>query len=152
VADLVPEKIHTLVYLDAFVPENDQCVFDFQSDEIRTQRQQEAANQNGGLTPIPAESFHVNTEDVDWVNSKTVPQPIHTMDQPVRLIGGLERLGRKRVYIWASRYPEGPFKPFYERLQKDPNWETYKIDSGHHVMLDKSQELVEILEEIISEA
>jgi hypothetical protein len=75
--------------LDAFVPENDQCLFDFQPDDLRAQRQQEAAAQNGGLTPIPAESFHVNPGDVDWVNSKTVLQPLHTMDQPVRLTGGL---------------------------------------------------------------
>jgi len=141
VADLVPEKIHTLVYLDAFVPENDQCLFDFQPDELRAQKLQEAAAQNGGLTPIPAESFHVNPGDVDWVNSKTVLQPIHTMDQPVRLTGGLERLRRKRVFILAAKYPEGPFKPFYEKLHKDPNWETYKIESGHHIMLDKPHEL-----------
>ena len=152
VADLIPEKIHTLVYLDAFVPENDQCLFDFQPDELRAQKLQEAAAQNGGLTPISAETFHVNPGDVDWVNSKTVHQPIHTMDQPVRLTGGLKRLRRKRVFILASGYSEGPFKPFYEKLHKDPNWETYKIESGHHIMLDKPHELVEILEGIVSKS
>lgn len=148
VADLMPERIRRLVYLDAFVPEDGQCLFDLQPDEIRAQKEQEAASQNNGLTPIPAESFHVNPEDVDWINSKTVLHPIHTMDQSVKLTGGLERLRNKRAFIWAARYPEGPFKPFYERLKTDPNWETFKIDCGHHIMVDKPQELAKILEEI----
>jgi hypothetical protein len=50
----------------------------------------------------------------------------------------------------AAGYSEGPFRPFYERLNKDPNWETYKIESDHHIMLNKPHELVEILEEIVS--
>ena len=148
VADLMPERIHKLVYLDAFVPENGQCLFDFQPDEIRAQREQEAAARNNGIMPVPAEAFHVNPADIDWVNSKTVLHPIHTMDQPVRLTGGLDRLHRKRVFIWAAGYPEGPFRPFYERLKTDPNWETYKIACGHEIMVDRPQELTQILEEI----
>ncbi len=73
------------------------------------------------------------------------------MDQPVRLSGGLDRLRRKRVFIWAAGYPEGPFKPFYETFHKDKNWRTYKIKCGHDIMVDRPHELAQILEEIALE-
>jgi hypothetical protein len=65
------------------------------------------------------------------------------------LEGGLEHLPNKRVFIWAGGYPESPFKPFYDTFHKDKNWKTYKIECGHDIMVDKPQELVEILEEIV---
>ena len=70
VADRVSDRIGALVYLDAFVLENGQSLFDTNPAELRN-AQIEAARQVGDgwkVPPIPAEVFNVNAKDRDWVN------------------------------------------------------------------------------------
>ena len=108
----------------------------------------EAANQDGGISPIPAEVFAVNEADVDWVNRQCVHQPIGTFEERVKFGGGLEKLAGRKVYIWASKYERGSFEHFYAARKDDPSWKTYAVACGHDVMLDEPDRLTEILEEI----
>lgn len=130
VADIVPEKIRTLVYLDAFVPEDGKRQFDYlPGDRVKGMRH-DAQDHDGGIAPIPAEVLLVNPDDVDWVNSMCVRHPINTFDQPIKLSGGISRLKSKRVFISAAAYANGPFKQFYDILKDDPNWRIYTVDCG----------------------
>jgi pimeloyl-ACP methyl ester carboxylesterase len=147
IADRIPEKISTLVYLDAFVPEDGKCQFDYLPERVEGMRKDAKAH-NNGVSPIPAEVFMVNENDVALVNRKAVRHPIHTFEQPVRLRGGLSRLRNKRVFISAAAYM-GAFRQFYDILKDDPNWRIFTIDCGHMVMLDKPAELAKILLELI---
>jgi pimeloyl-ACP methyl ester carboxylesterase len=144
VADKIPEKIRTLVYIDAFVPENGKCQFDYLPQRVEGMRKDAEAN-NNGISPIPPEVFMVNQDDVPLFKSKCVRHPIHTFDQPVKLSGGLSRLRNKRVFVSAAAYG-GTFKQFYDVLKDDRNWRTYKVENcGHMIMLDKPVELAKIL-------
>jgi hypothetical protein len=62
----------------------------------------------------------VNKDEVAWVNSLSVPHPIPTFDEPVRLCGGLARLRKKRVFICSEGYAKGPFTQFYDVLVDEP--------------------------------
>jgi hypothetical protein len=44
---------------------------------------------------------------------------------------------------------ESPFKPFYDRVKNDPAWTAHALACGHHVMLDKPDETMAILEAAI---
>jgi pimeloyl-ACP methyl ester carboxylesterase len=62
VAEQVAAKIRSLVYLDAFVPENGKSLFDYLPAEQSGQMRTDAAQNGEGykVTPIPAAAFAVN--------------------------------------------------------------------------------------------
>src|SRR4051812_3733508 len=78
VADVVPEKIRTLVYLDAFVPEDGRCQMDYMPGELNGALRAQAAAQDGGMTPLSAAALGVNEADVALVDRLCVNHPIGT--------------------------------------------------------------------------
>jgi pimeloyl-ACP methyl ester carboxylesterase len=146
VADQVPEKIGALVYLDAFVPEDGKCQMDYMPAELNEMFRASAAEQAGGVTPLPAEALQVNEADVAWVNRLCVNHPIATFEQRAVFGGGIDELSAPKVYISASKFADGPFGQFYARFSGDPGWKTYSVASGHDVMVDAPDRLAEILD------
>ena len=144
VAEQIATKIRSLVYLDAFVPENGKSLFDYQTAEV-VERMRTDAVQNGEgykITPIPAARFAVNAEDAAWVDVMCVKQPLATFEQKLALSGGQ---GPKRVYILAAGWGPSPFQQFGARFKDDKDWKFISIACGHDVMLDRPQELADAL-------
>jgi len=148
VAERLPGRIKSIVYLDAFVPADDQSMLDLLSDERRKQVS-EAAAKSGGLTvpPIPAAVFKVNENDRAWVDSKCNAHPFKTITDKIRMTGARDRIGKK-AYVFAEGYGAPQFRVFYERCKADPAWRSYALPCGHDVMIDMPERLVEILEEV----
>jgi pimeloyl-ACP methyl ester carboxylesterase len=146
VADAVPEKIKALVYLDAFIPEDGKSLFDLNI-PANTQMFIDRAGALGGLfvPPPPAAFFGVNEKDAPRVDALAAPHPIATMMEKIRLTGDYRRV-TNRIYVHGTKLPrESPFKPFYEQAKRE-GWEAHALPCGHDVMLDKPEELTEILD------
>jgi pimeloyl-ACP methyl ester carboxylesterase len=145
VADRVPAQIGALVYVDAFVLENGQCLNDTIPPEVRNQRLAQAKEVGEGwkLPPISAEEFNVNPRDRDWVNRQSTMQTLACFEQPVRLTGALNQI-KNVTYILASGWSPSPFPQFHEKA-KARGWKTITIECGHDVMLDRPGELAELL-------
>jgi pimeloyl-ACP methyl ester carboxylesterase len=139
VADAIPEKIASLVYLDAFLPGNNQSLHDLLPPEA-AQAQREAANERNGFSvpPISAADFNVNEADRSWVDSLCTPQPLATLTQRLRLTGGLDRIGN-RTYVLATA-GGAPFRRFRDSIAADPRWSTHELPCGHDVMIDMPAE------------
>ena len=149
VADRMPQKVRTLVYLDAVVPENGVCLMDYLGPE-ETARFRKAAQQSGDgirLPPLAARDMKVNAKDEDWVDRQCVPHPIKTFEQRICLTGAWA-LVPKHVFVYAADYAPSVFTPFFERLRSDPAWQTISLACGHEVMIDMPQELAAILLEL----
>lgn len=148
VADRIPEHIRSLVYLDAFVPEDGENLLHHLSD-MRANRFLEGAKNIGEgwkVPPIPAAVFNVNAEDREWVDRQCTMQPLATLQQRLNFTGGLQKL-KNVTFILATGYTEGsPFPPFYEKA-KVKGWKTRTIPCGHDVMLDLPEELTTMLVE-----
>jgi len=146
VADRLPERIRALVYLDAFVLGDGECLVDHLS-EVARQRMYDGARTSGDgwrAPPIPAAAFNVNAADRDWVDRQCTPHPLACFEQRLKLTGGIDRV-ENITYILATGYAEGsPFPQFHARA-KARGWKTATVDAGHDVMLDRPQELVEML-------
>jgi pimeloyl-ACP methyl ester carboxylesterase len=141
--DRIPDRIRALVYLDAFVLENGESLFDVVPPEQGPAMRQQAQATGDGwkVPPIPAEVFQVNPRDVAWVNAQCTPQPLATFEERVKLTGGLERI-QDVTHILATGFREGsPFPVAHERAKKK-GWKTRTIASGHDVMLDRADELI----------
>jgi len=147
VADRIADKISALVYLDAFLPEDGQSLFDINI-PANTQRFVASAGDVGGLAvpSPPAAFFNVNANDAARVDRLATPFPMAAMAERLKLTGRHKSI-RKHTYVHGTVLPrESPFKPFYERVKNDPAWTAHALACGHHVMLDMPEKTAEILE------
>jgi len=140
-------RISSVVYLDAFVPNNGQKSLDTASDFTRKGIQEAIAKGDVSRAGPSAATFHVNENDRAWVDGKLTPQPIAVSLQPIRLTGALDRLPKK-TYIRAPKYPQPAFDSYYRAKKDDPLWRTYEVPCGHDVMIDMPDRLTEILLEV----
>ena len=149
-ADRLPERVRSLVYLDAFVPEDGECVLDNLPPELAQQIRTLAQTDGSGwnVSPIPAERFNVNPQDAAWVNSQCTPQSIASFEERIRL----DRLRtHDTTHILAADWDDSPFRAARERA-KAKGWRTRTIACGHEVMLDLPDELTELLLEFATSA
>jgi pimeloyl-ACP methyl ester carboxylesterase len=148
VADRLPDRIAALVYLDAFVPEDGQSLFDTLPSFWKT-LQLEAAERDGEgwkVPPIPAQMFKVNAGDLEWVNRQCTMQSIATCQQVIKLSGRVDAL-KDVTFILATGFDDSPFTAFYDRA-KAKGWKTLTMSCGHDVMLDRPDELTGALLDI----
>jgi pimeloyl-ACP methyl ester carboxylesterase len=112
VADRMAERIKTLVYLDAFVPEHgDSChglLPTALAPEVARQflegiRGAAREQHSGMVTPFPAEMFNVTPERRDWVNRRCVPQALATFEMPILLSGRADAIER-RIFVLADNW------------------------------------------------
>src|SRR5262249_33915654 len=145
VADRVPDRIRSLVYLDAFVLQDGENLLQHAPEPQRNQLLEGAEGQPDGwkVPPIPAGVFHVNSRDCEWVNRQCTPQPIETFRQRIQLAQGAKI--PNVTFILATGFRESsPFPPFYEKA-KAKGWKTLTVECGHDVMLDRPEELTAML-------
>lgn len=146
VADRVPDKIASLVYLDAFLPENGQSLFGLvPADAPRPDRPSVPADEDYLTPPLPPDAFgEPSPEALDFFERKTAPQPTACFTQPVALSGGIDRIAKK-TYIYANDPAPTTFTPFFEKLKDEPGWAVHTLPCTHMVQIDMPDELTELL-------
>jgi pimeloyl-ACP methyl ester carboxylesterase len=146
VADRLPDRIRSLVYVDAFVPTDGQATFDFMpAERVQTLRDNTRAEGDGWrVPPIPAAVFKVRAEDQAWVDRQCTPHPIACFEEKIRLTGGLDRIAR-RTFLLAADYQPSAFQGIAERLRRDPAWRVVAMPCGHDIMVDLPRELADAL-------
>ena len=147
VAEKSLPSIGSIVFLDAFMPENGQRVVDLTPPELRAITLAAAAKNEVGRPVPPAKMFNVNEQDQSWIDSKMTPQPTFVSLQPIALTGARDKIAKK-TYIRATSSPNQLFDSYFEKLKSDPAWKTYAVPSGHDVMVDRPERLSEILVEV----
>jgi pimeloyl-ACP methyl ester carboxylesterase len=141
----IGDRVSSIVWLDAFKPENGQRGVDMASEFSRKALEEAVARGAAGRPAPKAAEFHVNAKDQAWVDSKTTPQPNGVALQPIRLTGARETIAKK-TYIRASKYPQPAFDKAYAACKADKTWQTFETTrGGHDVMIDEPEWLVEIL-------
>ena len=132
VADRMPDRIRSLIYLDAFVPDNGE-----------SDRKLAVAHGDGWKTPPrPASFFGVNAADADWVDRQCTMHPLSCFEAPAQISGacdGIANIG----YILATGY-DGPFGQFYAKA-RERRWWLEELGCGHDVTLDMPNELTALL-------
>ena len=149
VADRMPDRIRSLVYLDAFVPENGESLIDLINKALPPEGaaafvggfRGAALEGRSGLTqPIPAEVFNVAQANRAWVDRRCRPQALATFEMPALLSGGAAKV-QQRLYILADGWDPSPFRHFAAKFEGAPGWRVTKLASSHDVMVDLPNEL-----------
>lgn len=152
VADRARERIRHLVYLDAFVPRDGQCLLDLQPAMQRARVEARAAAEGEGwLVPPQDPPPDTGAADLAWMMPRRFSQPIGTFRTPVRLTRD-EMVGR-RTYIFCSRAgPADSFRPFAMRAQAEPGWSYLELDASHNPHITCPETLMGVLDRIAQAA
>jgi pimeloyl-ACP methyl ester carboxylesterase len=147
VAEQMLPAISSIVFLDAFMPENGQKGLDLNSE--RSKAEIALALKKGDISrpAPPAATWNVNEKDRAWVDAKQTAQPIGVSLKPIKLTGARDRVAKK-TYIRATKYGNPNFDRFYAKTKADRSWRTYEVPCGHDVMIDMPDRLTEILLEV----
>lgn len=136
-AGAIGERIRTLFYLDAFLPGDGQALWDI-ADEAAHRHYVEGQRDTPGLI-LPMGNRRVDGEPPHMNR-----HPLLTLTEPVRMTGA-ERNVRNRTYVYATREAPTIFTKFHEQVSADPAWKTCTVDTGHMVMFDDPQGLIQLL-------
>jgi len=147
VAEQVLSRLGSIVFLDAFMPDDGTRGLDNTSEFSR--KGILAALEKGDVSrPSPtAAMFEVNEKDRSWVDSKMTPQPLGVLLQPIRLTGARDRVAKK-TYIRAASHPNPIFDKYLGICKADRTWRTFEIPCGYDVMVDMPERLAEVLVEV----
>lgn len=144
VAEKVLAQIASIVFLDAFVPQNGQTIMSLSRQGLRDAVNAAIKRGDLGIPPASAAYFGVNEKDRAFVDRKCTPQPIGTYGDPVKLSGAREKIGRK-TYIRAKGFNSAGFDAIAARLRADPAWTVHDMPCGHDAMIDMPDRLTELL-------
>jgi pimeloyl-ACP methyl ester carboxylesterase len=147
VAEEMGGNIGSIVFLDAFVPENGDTLATKASQPVREAIAGLVEKGETAMKPVSAAVFRVNEKDRAWVDAMCTPHPVATLTDKITITGARDRIAKKS-YIRAKGYPSVPFDGFQERLKADATWRVYELPCGHDVMVDMPDRLSEILVEV----
>lgn len=144
------ERIAGLVYLDAFVPEDGQSLFDIAPPGRADGFREEARLHGDGWwlpAPTPAGMGIVDEDDARWLAERLTAQSIATMEQPVRFGGTVPDIEiAPRIFIHCiSDPPSSTFVPFAEMARTTSGWTLHELATGHDAMLTEPEELARLL-------
>jgi len=86
----------------------------------------------------------INQEDRAWADSKMAAQSTACFTEKLRVTGACQMIAKK-TYIRAKGFPVAAFASALEKVRKDASWQSFEIECGHDIMIDKPDELSDLL-------
>ncbi|MGP0088805.1 MAG: alpha/beta fold hydrolase [Xanthobacteraceae bacterium] len=150
VADRARDRLAKLIYLDAFVPQDGQSLFDLLPAQAR-RAMTERARESGEGWRVPANPLPSDTSAADtaWIMARRLPQPIKTFESKLRLTASAPPLERNYIYCRRSE-PGDVFRQFAERAKGSPDWRYREIDASHSPNVTAPETLAALLHDIVS--
>ena len=144
VAEQMAEKIGSIVFLDAFLPENGDSLAEKAAPAFKEAIANAINRGDVSLKQPPAAAFGVAEADRPWVDGKCTPQPLSTYTEKAVYAGGRDKIARK-TYIRAKGYASPAFDAAHAKCKADASWKTHEMTSGHDAMVIQPQELTALL-------
>ena len=148
VAEKAQPAISSIVYLDAFLPDNGEALIDVVSGSKLHDAIQSAIQKDDLTMAAPkAALFQVNEKDRAWVDEKCTPHPTATLSEKIALTGARDRIAR-RAYIRAKGFESPGFDRAQAKAQAASGFRVYDMPCGHDAMVDMPDRLTDILLEV----
>jgi pimeloyl-ACP methyl ester carboxylesterase len=147
VADMMPERIRHIVYLDAIVPQNGQSVFSQLPESVVNERMKMANDYDGGKSfpPFDPEAFEVtDPDDIAWLKRRLTPHPVKTYVEPISLRNPPAH-NLNRTYIRCTKPGYPPVETTATWLKQQSGWNYIELASGHDAPVTAPADLTEIL-------
>jgi pimeloyl-ACP methyl ester carboxylesterase len=133
-------RIARLVFLDAFVADDGQCLMDLLRPGVR--KSWEAATENGLIAPPAPELLGVPDRD-GWLADRLTGQPLRTWTEP---LAASFTPPLPRQYVRCTQGPLArSFSHFAVRLRDTAGWDVVDFDAPHDAMLTHPTDLAALL-------
>ena len=146
-AEQIGPSVASIVFLDAFVPLPGDDLISLANPGPRKALEDAVAKGDLVAKPVPAAAFKVNEKDRAWVDAKCTPHPLAVVVEKITAAGAREKIASK-TYIRATGFASPVFDQTLAKMKAASGWKTYEVASGHDVMIDMPDRLVEILLEV----
>lgn len=140
VADKMPERLRSLIYLDALHPNDGESWASLMPDGVVEARIKEAEAFSGGLSmPVPElPNFGVERpEDLAWLKAKLTPHPLASLTDVIHLKHPTGA-GRPCAFIACTSPAYPPAVPAQEKARKR-SWPILEVATGHDAMVINPQ-------------
>ena len=159
VADRLPDRVAAMVYLDAFIPEDGQSLFDITGPESEAGMRASLVDEDGRtladgaerawLIP-PGDARNYLDADVDpalaeWLQERLVCKPVETFAEKLH-IGDVNRV--RAIPSFHIECTQFDYLAWVADKARGLDWPVHQIDSSHDAMLTQPAEVVRILLEI----
>jgi pimeloyl-ACP methyl ester carboxylesterase len=134
VAEQVPERVRSLVYLDASTPDDGQSTNDVLGAEMAARIREAAVRSGDGwrLPPPSTADWNLPQSCRPVVAQRLTPHPLRSLEEPVEL-RSREAGGLQRAFLRSSLH-----SPLYGRLierARRAGWHCEDLTGGHYAML-----------------
>jgi pimeloyl-ACP methyl ester carboxylesterase len=151
VAETNPSQIERLVFLDAFIPEDGQCVLDLLPPEIGAYFRN-TAREHGEGWRLPGGEGQLDLwglkpgEARDFVRARLCDFSLHCFEEPLSLPANRKAsIPATFVTCVAEGYPAKPFFAPFARKARAAGWEVAEVNSGHDCHVERPGEVANVL-------
>jgi pimeloyl-ACP methyl ester carboxylesterase len=143
-----PDRIASMVYLDAFFPEPGHSVASHIADGEYLRNLAEMVGNGQNIPALPMEKVGITApEMMKLAASRVSPQPIGTFLQPSKALA--RRPGHVAyTFILAGRFDSALFRSIHERFREEGIGDAVALDSSHATMLTAPDETAELLRNV----
>lgn len=159
VADRVPDRVARLIFIDAFIPEPNQSLFDILGAESEAGMRAGLVDDGGRtkgegasdvwLLPPADPAFYLGEdatdEQVAWLSERLVYKPVATFTQRLRLTDVAAVRAIPSSFIRCTRFP---YMETEAEKARALGWPMFEIHTGHDAMVTEPQAVADLLLEI----
>lgn len=150
VAERERDRLSRLIYVDAFIPNDQESALDLLPESARTSFQEQARANGGWRLPCSEKLLDIwglqRGPARDWVRARLCDFSLHCFEQKLRIpSNAASTLPRTFVAAVADNYPARPiFEPFRERANRE-HWEYREILACHECHVEAPDAFVSLL-------
>lgn len=138
VAERVPERLRRVVYVDAFVPNDGESLFDLLPPQWTSMLRESVKD---GVVPVPFTFEETAATHGAWYAERSVAQPVGTFEQAVRVHGRSSAVPRAYIKCLES---DVPVEASTERARA-AGWWYRELEAGHDAQVENPSGLVDLL-------
>jgi pimeloyl-ACP methyl ester carboxylesterase len=151
VAETNPNQVRKLVFLDAFIPENGQCVLDLLPPEIGSYFRN-VAREHGDSWRLPAGEGQLDLWGLkpgdarDFVRARLCDFSLRCFEEPIQLPANRKTsIPATFVAAVAEGYPARPFFAPFAVKARASGWQVADLETGHDCHVERPGEVANIL-------
>jgi pimeloyl-ACP methyl ester carboxylesterase len=146
-----PSKVQRLVFLDAFIPEDGQCVLDILPPEIGVYFRN-VAREHGDGWRLPGADGQLDLwglkpgEAREFVRARLCDFSLRCFEEPIRLTAN-RKAGIPATYVSciAEGYPARPFFDPFAKKARGSGWHVVELKTGHDCHVEDPEGVADIL-------
>jgi pimeloyl-ACP methyl ester carboxylesterase len=147
-ASRMGERLSSITLLGGFITENGECLLDVEPDSVRA-RYEERSNRDGSGWLLPADSSFLDQWGVTdpslaaWVGPRLTSFPVRCQKEPTTY-DSADLAELDKTYVHHTAPPLESLDLSLARARAD-GWRIEDIDCGHDMMLERPENVAELL-------